>query len=69
MKLNQKITLGTLGVIVGLLAGTLTIVEKSINIVSALKPKASVQTEKSIDMGIAGRIDKETTKTTARGVQ
>ena len=69
MKLNHKITLGTLGVIVGLLAGTLTIVEKSISIVSALKPKASIQTEKSVNMGMAGRIDKQTTKTTARGVQ
>lgn len=69
MKLNQKITLGTLGVIVGLLAGTLTIVEKSISIVSALKPKASIQTEKSIDMGVAGKIDKQTTKTIARGVK
>jgi hypothetical protein len=66
MKVRYKITLASIGLFITIATGVLTMVEKTVNIVTALKPTASVSNEKSIVMGEAGRVEKETEKTTAR---
>ena len=77
MKRHHKITLAGLGMLVGISAGILTMVEKSISIVRALKPEASVSDNKDITLkngtenkGIAvTRIEPKQGKMIARGVK
>ena len=68
MKQGHKITLASLGVILGILSGVLTIVEKTVNIVAQIRtPKASeVPGNVNIKKGFAGGIEKEETKSFAR---
>jgi hypothetical protein len=70
MALNtkHKITLASIGVVLGILSGVLTIVEKTVNIVAQIKtPKASEVPENvNVEKGFAGRVDKDETKSFAR---
>lgn len=59
MKKFEKITLTSLAVIIGILSGILTIVEKTVNIVDRMKPKTQASdmpdgtvTEKGLAVGI-----------------
>ena len=64
----KKITIGTLATIVAIAAGTLTIIEKSINIYSNIKPKASEVPENYISGGKqkAGFIENNNVKQTVK---
>lgn len=67
MKRHHKITLASLGVALGILSGTLTIIEKSINIVNNLKAEPSDMPENTIvEKGVAVGIDKDETKMVAQ---
>ena len=67
MKRHHKITLLSFSVIIGILAGTLTIIEKSIHIINDLKPQASEVPEgKVIEQGVATGIYKVENKQLAK---
>ena len=65
MALNtkHKITLASIGVVLGILSGVLTIVEKTVNIVAQIKtPKASEVPENvNVEKGFAGGIERDET--------
>ena len=70
MRKAHKITLAGLGMLVGISAGILTMVEKSISIVRALKPEASISDNKDIQKGLpVERIEPKQGKMIARGVE
>jgi hypothetical protein len=70
MRKVHKISLASLGVMVGISAGILTMVEKSISIVRALKPEASISDNKDTQRGLpVDRIEPKQGKIIARGVE
>jgi len=73
MALNtkHKITLASLGVVLGIVSGVLTIVEKTVNIVAQIKkPSASEVPENvNVEKGFAGGIERDETITKATGIK
>lgn len=68
MRQSHKITLASIGVVLGILSGILTIVEKTVNIVAQIKtPKAS-ETPKNanVEKGFAVGIETDNNKSFAR---
>jgi len=69
MKKFGKITLSSLAVIIAILSGVLTIMEKTITIVDRMKPKtqaSSVPEGTVTEKGLAVGIKKDEVKTTAK---
>ena len=59
MRKAHKITLAGVATIIGIVSGVITLMEKTIDLVTALKPEASgVPKNGVIESGVAGRIDK-----------
>jgi len=59
MRKAHKLTLAGVAAIIGIASGIITLMDKTIDLVTALKPEASGVPEKAvIESGIAGRIDK-----------
>ena len=74
MKRFHKITLASLAVILGIMSGVLTIVEKSINIVNSLKVKTEASSvpddyPKKRNKQLAGVITKDQEIIKAEGVR
>lgn len=74
MKRAQKITLASLGIILGIMSGVLTIVEKSINIVNSLKVEREASQppenyKKDHSRQLAGVIEKDREIIKAEGVK
>ena len=69
MKRHKKITLASLAVILGILTGVLTVVEKSINIVNGFKVKtqaSKVPDNVIVEKGLAIGIERDENKIVAK---
>lgn len=68
MKQGHKITLASIGVVLGILSGVLTIVEKTVNIVAQIKPPKASEVPKNVntEKGLAVGIETDENKSIAR---